>query len=54
MDYFKTATIKDYSSWDIKSKYVANDKKLEKQFKRKARRKLNFELKNNLEVCYEL
>lgn len=45
MDYFHRATVKNYTAWDIKCRYVKNDKALEKAFKRAARRKLKRELK---------
>lgn len=44
MDYFKKACIKDYTAWDLNCSCVKKDKKLEKKFKRSARRKLKIGL----------
>lgn len=46
MDNMKKATLMDYTAWDLNSKWVAvkNRQKLEKIFKRKARRKAKKEL----------
>lgn len=46
MDDFKKATFKDYSAWDLNCSVVTvkNRQKLEKIFKRKARRKNKKEL----------
>ena len=50
MDKFKEYTINDYTSWDINCpkvvKRTVTMKKLRNIFKRKARRKLKQELKN--------
>lgn len=46
MDDFKKATFKDYTAWDLNCQWVIvrNRQKLEKIFKRKARRKNKREL----------
>jgi len=50
MDYMKKATRKDYTAWDLNCSYVhtKNKQKLEKIFRRKARRNDKKFLKNLL------
>jgi len=48
-DYLKRETIENYTAWDIKCKYVNNDKKLERKFKRQARRKNNEKMKKGID-----
>lgn len=48
MDDFKKQTSKDYTSWDLNCPrivHIKNRQKLEKIFKRKARRKIKQEIK---------
>lgn len=55
MDYFKKATCKDYTAWDLNCPQyiqVKNRQKLEAKLKRKARRKLKKELDKYLRLCY--
>ena len=55
MDDMKKATIKDYTAWDLNCPQyiiVKNRQKLEKIFKRKARRKNKKELDKMLKTCY--
>lgn len=53
MDDFKRKSIRDYTSWDMNWKCIQrnskNRKKLKNLFKRKARRKLKMELKEEEE-----
>lgn len=47
MDEFKRKSVKDYTAWDLNCKQVSpRYNKLEKLFKRKARRKMKKEIKN--------
>lgn len=55
MDDMKKATVKDYTIWDLNCpRYITvrNRQKLEKIFKRKARRKNKKELDKMLKTCY--
>ena len=52
MDKLKKETIKDYTVWDLNCPRIVkvkNRQKLEKIFKRKARRKMKKEIKNYVE-----
>ena len=50
MDAYKKDTIRDYTKWDIKSKWVCpmkNEHEMRKKITRKARRNAKQELKKN-------
>lgn len=55
MDSLKKETVKDYTAWDLNCArwvVVRNRQKLEKIFKRKARRKMKKVLDNVRQECY--
>ena len=43
MDDFKRATVKDYTAWDLNTKYV-KDRKLKQKFNKKGRKKIKKDL----------
>ena len=53
MDKLKMDTIRDYTKWDIKSKWVCpmkNEHEMRKKITRKARRNAKQELKKNVMI----